>query len=69
MILMIEKGIRGGIFQATQRYAKVNNKYIKNYDKNVESLYIDYLDVNNLYGLAMSQKLSVNDIKWIKKEE
>ena len=69
MILMIEKGIRGGICQATQRYAKANNKYIKNYDKNVESLYIDYLDANNLYGLAMSQKLSVNDFKWIKKEE
>ena len=66
---MIEKGIRGGICQATQRYAKANNKYIKNYDKNVESLYIDYLDANNLYGLAMSQKLSVNDFKWIKKEE
>ena len=69
MILMIEKGIRGGICQATHRYAKANNKYMKNYNKNIESSYIEYLDANNLYGWAMSQKLPVNDFKWIKKEE
>ena len=42
------------------------NKYIKNYDKNKESSYIQYLDANNLYGWAMSQKLPVNDFKWKK---
>ena len=68
MLLMIEKGIRGGICQATHRYAKANNKYMKNYDKNIESSYIEYLDANNLYGWAMSQKLPVNDFKWIKKK-
>ena len=69
LVLMIEKGIRGGICQATHRYAKANNKYMKNYNKNIESSYIEYLDANNLYGWAMSQKLPVNDFKWIKKEE
>ena len=47
---MIKKGIRGGICQAVHRYAKANNKCIKNYDKNSESSYIEYLDANNLYG-------------------
>ena len=69
MLLMVEKGTKGGICQAIHRYAKANNKYMKNYDKNNESSYIEYLDANNLYGWAMSQKLPVNDFKWIKKEE
>ena len=50
MLLMIEKSIRGGIYQATHRYAKANNKYMKNCYKNIESSYIEYLDANNLYG-------------------
>ena len=65
MILMIEKGIRGGICQATHRYAKANNKYMKNYDKNIEPSYIEYLDANNLCGWAMSQKLPTNGFKWV----
>ena len=69
MLLMVEKGTRGGICQATHRYAKANNKYMKNYNKNIESSYIQYLDANNLYGWAMSQKLPVNDFKWVKQEE
>ena len=69
MILITEKGIRGGICQATYRYAKANNKYMKNYNKNTESSYIEYLDANNLYGWAVSQKLPANDFKWVKKEK
>ena len=49
MILMIEKGIRCGICQGTHRYSKTKNKYMKNYDKNIESSYIAYLNANNLY--------------------
>ena len=63
---MVEKGIRGGICYAIYRYAKANNKYMKNYGKNIESSYLMYLDANNLYGWAMSQKLPVDDFKRIK---
>ena len=66
MLLMIEEGIRGGMCQAVYSYAKANNKYIKNYDKSIESSYLIYLDANNLYGQAMSQKLPVNGFKWVK---
>ena len=69
MILMTEEGIRGDICQTTHRYAKANNKYMKNYDKNIESSYIEYLDANNLYGWAMSQKLPVNGFKWVKQKK
>ena len=48
MLLMIENCIRGGICQSFHRYAKANNKYIKNYDKNKESLYLKYQGANNL---------------------
>ena len=62
---MVEEGIRGGLCHAIHRHAKTNNKYMKNYDKNKESSYIQYLDANNLYGWAMSQKLPKNGFKWI----
>ena len=64
MLLMIEEGIRGGMCQSTHKCAKANNKYIKNYDKKIESSYLTYLDASNLYGWTMSQKLSVNGFMW-----
>ena len=51
---------------AIYRYVEANNEYMKNYDENKESSYVQYLDANNLYGLAMSQKLPVDVLKWIK---
>ena len=68
MLVIVEKGTRGGICQASHNYAKANNKYMKNSNKNIESSYIEYLVANNLYGWAMSQKLPVNDFKWVKQE-
>ena len=56
---MAEKGIRDAIYQ----YVKANNKFMKDYDENKESLYLNYWDVNNLYGQVMSQKLLVDGFK------
>ena len=66
MLLIVEEGIRGGICHTIHRHGKANNKYMKNYDGNKESSYIQYLDAINLYGWVMSQKLPVNGFKWIK---
>ena len=63
MLLMVEKGIRGGICHAIYRYAKANNKYMKNYNKDKEESFLQYLDDN---GWAMSQKLPVRGFKWKK---
>ena len=66
MLMMVEKGNRGGICHTIHRYAEANNKYIKKYDEIIESSYLMYLDANNSYGWAMSQKLSLNGFKWKK---
>ena len=60
LLLMVKKGISGGICHSLQRCAKVNNKYMKNDNTDKESSYIQYLDANNLYGWAMSKKLPTN---------
>ena len=57
ILLMIKKGIRDGICHAIHGYAKASNKYMKNYDENEESSFLEYLDSSNLYGYAMSQPL------------
>ena len=66
MLLMIEKGIRRWLCHEIHRYAKANNKYMKNCDKNIISSYLMSLDANNLHGWAMSQTLHVNGFKWVK---
>ena len=57
MLLMVEKIIRGRICDSICWYAKANKKYMKDYDKNKESSYVQYWDVNNLYDWALSHKL------------
>ena len=59
MLLMIEKYIRGGICHSIYQCAKANNKYMKHYDRNIESSFIQYWDVNSLFCWAMSQRLLV----------
>ena len=69
MLLMIEKGIRGGISNAFKRYAKANNKFMKDFDPAEKSSFIVYLDANNLYGWAMSKPLPVGGFEWMAEKE
>ena len=66
MFLMVEKGIRGRACHSIYRYEKGNSKCLKDYNKNRESSYLQYCDVNNLYGCAMLQKLPVKNFKWVR---
>ena len=66
MYLFIEKGLREGISYIAKRYAKANNKYMKDYDPKKPSKFITYLDMNNLYGWAMSGYLPYGGFKWLK---
>ena len=69
MLLMIEKGIRGGISIISNRYGKANNKYMKDFNKTELSKHLIYVDANNLYGGAMSQKLPTHGFKWLSNKE
>ena len=65
VLMMFERGIRGGITHISKRYAEANNKYMKDYNPNKPNSYIQYLDANNLYGWEMSQKLPTHGFKWL----
>ena len=66
MLVMFERGIRGGITQAVRKYAAANNKYMGGrFDPKSESSYLQYLDANNLYGRAISQTLPTGGFKWV----
>ena len=69
MLLMFERGIRGGITQSVHRWAAANNPYMEKYDSNKPTNYLQYLDANNLYCWAMSQPLPTGEFKWIKCDE
>ena len=65
MLLLVEKRTRGRICHTIHRYEKANNKYMKNYDENEESLFLEYLDASNLYSWAMSEPLPVDGFDWM----
>ena len=66
MYLFIEKGLREGIPYIAKRYSKSNNKYMKNCNPKKPWKFITYLDMNNLYGWAMSGYLPYGGFKWLK---
>ena len=70
MLLIVEKGIRGGVSMISNRYGKSNNRYMGNrYDVSKPKKYITYLDANNLFGWAMSTALPTHGFKWMKEDE
>jgi hypothetical protein len=69
MYLFVEEGLRGGISVISNRFSRTNNPYVPDYDPDQETSYVMYLDVNNLYGWAMSHHLPTGEFNWLTEEE
>ena len=69
MHLFVETGVRGGIAMISNRYAKANNPYVSDYDRERENNYLLYLDCTNLYGTAMEQPLPHSGFRWMERKE
>lgn len=68
-LMFVEKSLRGGISQVSNRHCKTNNKYMgPEYDSSKPSNYLLYLDVNNLYGWAMNETLPISDYSWVEQD-
>ena len=69
MYLFVMQGIRGGMSMVSKRYSKANNKYLPEFDPNLPSKFILYLDTVNLYGRAMQEYLPLKDFEWMDQDE
>ena len=69
MVLMVEKGMRGGISMISKKYAKANNPQVPDFDPSQPTTWLTYLDMNNLYGTSMSEPLPERDFHWLNFEE
>jgi len=63
--LCLSSAICGGLSQYSNKYAQINNKYMRSYNLSKPS-YFMYYDVNNLYGWAMCQPLLYTEFQWVK---
>ena len=64
MVLMVKKGVHGGLTQVVKKHAVANHKYLTSYDASKNSVFLQYLDANNLYGYSMGQKLTLDGYEW-----
>ena len=69
MVFFIEKGVRGGVLQVSNRFKQDNNPYVDGFDCNKPTSCITYEDTTNLYGLSMSNSLLCSDFRWLTEQE
>ena len=63
--IFVERVMKGGMSCISTRFSIANNEYCPNYDKNKPKVYINYFDMNNLYGHAMNEYLPYGAFKWV----